>query len=1798
MSPTSSAATHTASPDAAGTLEALERALTSEGRFEDLYEAILSEASLQPAATEGALLAVRAAEVAREGLGEDTGRIAAAIDLALALDPACVPAWQLRLEVASADGRLVEAAACMERMAWLAADPRKRAAHLLQAGDAFRLAATKTSDATVPVEVRAREAYRAAVRAIPPWTAAGTAARRLFGDGGRVEVLVGLLGAEAMNDAGEAGPDAGSVLARSENHLLLGRILVADPGRREEAVAHLVAAVTLADGPGRVALEILGGLHGLTEGWSDLAARLESEAEKIGASAPDRAAALLRRVVRACLDEPVALDRAETALRRLAALDPEDVGSVERLVQLLGGQGRHREAIELLGDLAEIASPATAALHLMRAGVLELARFGEKGASQACFEAALRRHPGCRAAATHLKEAYREAGRWADLARVMVAEVADRPVDDAVLQVYRDAGRLLRDQAGDVIAAAEIYKRIVAHDATDEDAVRFFEDFHERIAREAPAVESHAQEAAGAATDPERVEALVRGAEAARRLGSIARARALLEEARAVMPDDAGLRERLLVLLTDHGDHRAAAELLEADCARLGPGHPDTPRLAGRLSKILLGPLGEVAAARRHLEVLAAGAGEEADSARAHLEALDRDLAMAQAPAAGGEATVAVTDSLAAAREALSGGEPEVALDHLRAVVASQPVTTDAGAEARELAADILIDHLGDLDEGLDRLAELGRERALPVRTRRRVNEARLRLLERDLAPSLQRDSALAEALLDAAAVAEDTEQARAYRYRAGRALVAHADTWTRGAEILEGLLLDGSGTVPILETLAETYAREGRDGPLVQVLWPLAESLPDARAIDQYVRLADVAAARLGDAQEGVRALRRALERAPGDPALLESLTRLAREAEDPDAEVVALRARIAGETDHRALPALQYALGEALEAADRPGEAVPVFRRVLEAEPESLAAWEGLERTARGAGDAETLVEALEGRAAHGRNRLEVASLLAQAGWLRLDTLSDRDGARRLAEQALDLEPAEEDALSLLRRIAVQTGAGPERLAALLRREAEAATEPERRAERWCEAAALYLDQLEQEETAELYYRKALEAHGDHPPALSGLARLHLDAGRPEAAAPYVQALATHEAAPPEARAWAHVRLAEDALDGGDAGRALACLAEAVAADPDAADAHLLRGKIAFGAGRFDEAVEAYAAAVALGEAKVAGAPSGAELTAACAALGLAWRARGRPREAAHAFRKALARDALHEGALHALAQIAETSGEWETVAEMRERAAERIADPKARAAALAEVAVIVRDRIGDARHALAVLRRAATLDPDALPVHASTCALARRLGRPAEAKDAALACARLAPDGRVAADYLAVAADCAEADGDREGALHLARTALERDPACAGALSRAVETLEAAGRREEASEILERAAAHAQGAEARRGFIVARARILEDAGDAAAAAACLARAVAESPGDGGLLLALAGAAPLPPDLARSALAPIRVGLRHDPLDTPRLLAAAALSESLGDLDGAYLCGALLSLIRADDARSNARTAQLRDALAERPIGALSDSLGSELLPEALVAGEAFYRSAEATLLTLPADRRLLDFDAPDSQAPDPAWAEEMRAFARALRLPHDLELRVAPAGLGVRPQPDRGRLLVAEDLLAGRLAGERAFALVFGLSLAVPGRRWAGASGRPEEAFTRLLSWARGEAGADEALDLGERFGTGKHSHLASLAGPSVPDASTFVDAVVVAASRLGLLASGDLVQGLSGGLRLLAPGTDLPRDAGALAEIGRAHPALGDLLGFVHDATFRAARRSIGMVVPGRPAGGAD
>ncbi len=191
----------------------------------------------------------------------------------------------------------------------------------------------------------------------------------------------------------------------------------------------------------------------------------------------------------------------------------------------------------------------------------------------------------------------------------------------------------------------------------------------------------------------------------------------------------------------------------------------------------------------------------------------------------------------------------------------------------------------------------------------------------------------------------------------------------------------------------------------------------------------------------------------------------------DDPDARANALAARLE-HTGREGKAALESALGRALAAAQRAGEAVEVLRRVVAADDGDLAAWDALRVAAREAKEWADVVKACDRLAAKTQGAFK-AELLEEAAAVLMDELEDDAGAEQRLRGALDVDVTRPNAYGRLRDLLAER-ADSTALLDLSRRRVQVDSDPR--------------------ELEKIFYEQArvLRSNGDRKGALAVLERL----------------------------------------------------------------------------------------------------------------------------------------------------------------------------------------------------------------------------------------------------------------------------------------------------------------------------------------------------------------------------------------------------------------------------------------------------------------------------------------------------------------------------------------------------------------------------------------------------------------------------------------------------------------------------------------------------------------------------------
>jgi tetratricopeptide (TPR) repeat protein len=1164
---------------------------------------------------------------------------------------------------------------------------------------------------------------------------------------GDFEAVRERLAAQLANAEGEAVVDLHLRLAA------LARDRLIDP---DAAIEHLEEAAARA--PGRADVwQALARLHQEEEHPADWVRALEGEL----ATQPERERALALHARAAALCREVLCDpeRAGNHYEKILALDPSHGEAAEFLAEQLAREERHEELVRMLEarlaalPLEEAAAGTETALRL-RIAALRAGPLADAQGAIAALEPTGEREETLLVVAEPLADLYTREGRTEAL--VALARRAAAACDSADERAgwWLRLGDALRGRNA-LAESAEAYRRALGDRPDDRSAVAALCDLYRRLGEAGPLARLLEAELARVGGPAEIAPRLELAALLAGELGRPAEALRHLRRVLELEPGHGVALERALELSERLGEHGDQLALLELAAARTA-SPSEQARIALSRSHLLtaLERRDEALASLRQAAQLDPASREVRRALRAALEGagdwpgvlscLEREVAevVSRSP---DEAAARCEE---AARLAAAHVAPDAALPWLERLRLLRP--RDASVVIRIAASHREAGRPEPLLRALEDEIALG-----PTPERRLVLEReRAELLERSLdAPGRAIQALEAARTCDPSCVPVLRQLERLYRVE-GR----HAER----VEIVEALIecLDAPERLTLRRTAAELHERLGHlDAAAAQLFAGLQE--PEATAVDGVELLRGLGTALLGLGRPELWA--RVAE---------EELRRL-----DPEAPVFReRRAEL-----HRAL-ARAYA-----EQLGRPETAKRHLRALLDT---GLLDAEGDEREAFEEAEAALLALLRRSRAVvelERRLSLRLAGAGAGAdadawlelGRLRVEALHRPAAAAEAFRQALAHDPTCLEALRGLRAAAERLGRFDE-VAETLEREVALcprATARERGA--WLRRLGeVAWHELDSTTCASRAFAAALEADPRDLVALRALEALF------ETMEDYRGALDLYESevavlgeAEPERRQAAWLRAGELARDRtAEPERALRAYEAAAALGPldpsrtrEWAElyARLGRGE------RFTEVFAAWCDEPASG----ASAADHLRLARALDALGRGEQARSRAQRAV-----ALEPD-LGE-AWDALADLHERAGQLREAAQALERTAgchvgPPAAERHARAAALIEA--------DEPERAATLLARAVADDPARAAVEARFARVLARLGRHAEAKDAALRALSLVGDPKALTrdERLATAlagAAAARAANDLASAAALLDAALAVDPQHAEALAAA--------------------------------------------------------------------------------------------------------------------------------------------------------------------------------------------------------------------------------------------------------------------------------------------------------------------------------------------------------------------------------------------------------------------------------
>lgn len=488
-----------------------------------------------------------------------------------------------------------------------------------------------------------------------------------------------------------------------------------------------------------------------------------------------------------------------------------------------------------------------------------------------------------------------------------------------------------RERSGDVEGAVELLRDAVRASPEERPrTLRALEDVARRHGRSPELVAALEARAALDATVPERrAEALAALLEAGRvrldRLGDAEGARATLDRALALAPDDPALR-RAHMLASESGSDLAASS---ADAAAL---------------QALVGPEPVIAAFLLR-EAEAAQANGDVAAAR---QALDRALA-----AEPGSAVLrAMHDDLS-----LALGEIDPVIARLEADAAS---ATDGEARAALLSrAASFAAHVG---------GDAPRAAALLVRAAEGSGEPAPILREMlTIATQLAHAPTAADAITRLLAVTDDVEERAALHHARYAALLASGASAEELRAALDAAMEAGTAwAIPAVRLAAAAHGEHER---LARAHVALADKTNDSDTAAAHLAAAARAFARAEKHDEATGALKKALERAPGHRYAVALLEEIYRRKGDADAVVRILREAAEADTTGRAREAQLLVAGAAAEATGDLDLAASTYEDALGKDGKALAPWLALRALGERRGDAALEARSLEALAAHER-------------------------------------------------------------------------------------------------------------------------------------------------------------------------------------------------------------------------------------------------------------------------------------------------------------------------------------------------------------------------------------------------------------------------------------------------------------------------------------------------------------------------------------------------------------------------------------------------------------------------------------------------------------------------------------------------------------------------------------------------------------------------------------------------------------------------------------------------------------
>ncbi len=1070
-------------------LDALEALFAATGRYEELIGVVRRRIELTTDVSERERLFAQMATVYEEQLGQPDEAIAAYCDV-LAFDESSLVALTALDGLYSRQNRHHELAENIEAQLRLADDEEAEIALML------RLSVLQETELG-QVE-SAIETYRQVLERDPMNEQAIGALERL-GQVAEHEVEIAEILEPLYRDIGDHNKLLGVYevqVRRSDDPARRVELLHEMARLHEDAAGDLEAAFdTLAralqvDPASEATQEDLDRLARATDRFGDLARVYQKQAE--AEEQPELAIELYTISARTYEIELRDLESAIGHYRRILELDAAHLPAIEALENIFRGADRYEELSQVLEQKAEL-------LHdldenkgaLLQAAQIEEDILERRDQAVRLYLKVLDIDVEDTRALDALIKLYTELQKWPELLEVYAKRVELVFDADERRRIYFQMGAVHETEMQDVLAAIEVYQRVLEIDPDDRAALERLDALYQQ-AEDWPELLTVLQREAELAADPdESTRYRYRIAELYdRKLDDVNHAIELYRELLADFPDHAPTLDALEALMAGDREPVAAALVLEPVYNMVGEWH--------KLNRVLEVQVQAADDDYHRVELLhrIASVHEEmvGDAGAAfdtYARAVSIDL--------NNEQSLAQFERLAS----MVGRWQELAQlydEHIDSLV-DDPVRF--GEIGLRLAA-IYQEQLEDFDSAIGRyrrVLEVEPENLMAIQALDELYEHTERYAE--LAAILEREAELAE----------DPDEELRFKYRLGQVqqdhLQAIPDAIASYGEVLqqmpehedavtalEGLFAEGIEQPRIAEILEPHYEEQQQFDNLAGIIEAiLAHTTEPADRLTQYYRLAELHEQRLLSPDGALAVVIRALQEHPADPQTLDELERLGALVDEGWEQVANAYADVLG---MHADVELQKAIGKRLarlfeQELQDVAKAVETYQYVLGVVPLEVECLENLDRIFSGLEQDADLAQVLEQRVQTTEEPYELVEYYSRLGEIYEERLSQVDDAVRVYRRIFDeLEPANEQAQQALERLYVLKEAYPE-LLGVYERQLTGAPDDYEAAEIAAKMARVLADHLGDTARAVETWKRVLELRGEDGEALGALSELY---------------------------------------------------------------------------------------------------------------------------------------------------------------------------------------------------------------------------------------------------------------------------------------------------------------------------------------------------------------------------------------------------------------------------------------------------------------------------------------------------------------------------------------------------------------------------------------------------------------------------------------------------------------------------------------------------------------------------------